>query len=146
MRRGLLAIAGAALIAAACGRDSETDIGSDAAVETAAAPLSVDEVRLGKTLGADRRVTEESDDFRPTETVYASVRTSGTAANAVLVARWTYQDGQVVSVDSQTIAPSGTDVTEFHISNPGGWPAGEYRLTVLLDGREVGSKEFEVEG
>src|SRR5690606_19029875 len=146
LRRALMAAAcSAALITtAACNRADDAPANTGG-VQTAAAPLAVDEIRIGNAIGADRRVTNETDDFRPTETIYASVRTTGTAQNASLVARWTYQDGQVVNEETQTIAPSGSEVTEFHISNPSGWPTGDYKLTVLLDGREVGSKDFDVE-
>lgn len=146
LRRALMTAAcSAALVAtAACNRADEAPANTGGGVETAAAPLAVDEVRLGNALGADRRVTTETDDFRPTETIYASVRTTGSAQNASLVARWTFEDGQVVSVDTQSIAPSGPETTEFQLSNPSGWPAGDYKLTVLLDGREVGTKDFEV--
>ena len=34
----------------------------------------------------------------------------------------------------QTIAPTGSAATEFHISKPDGWPAGKYKLEVLLNG------------
>ena len=144
LRRVLMTAACAALVTtAACNRADEAPANTGG-VETAAAPLAVDEIRLGNAIGGDRRVTTETDDFRPTETIYASVRTSGTAQNANLVARWTFEDGQVVNEETQTIAPSGVETTEFHITNPSGWPAGDYKLTVLLDGREVGTKDFEV--
>lgn len=146
LRRVLMTAAcSAALVAtAACNSADDAPANTGSAVETATAPLAVDEIRLGNALGADRRVTTETDDFRPTETIYASVRTTGTADNANLVARWTFEDGQVVSADTQNIAPTGQAVTEFQLSNPAGWPAGDYKLTLLLDGREVGTKDFEV--
>ena len=146
LRRVLMSVAATvALLTAACGGGTDDAPANTGGVETAAAPLTVEEVRLGNAIGGDRRVTTETDEFRPTETIYASVRTTGTADNATLVARWTYQDGQVVNEETQTIAPNGPETTEFHISNPSGWPTGDYKLTVLLDGREVGSKDFDVE-
>ena len=148
IRRALLTAAcGAALVAtAACNNraDDAAERDTGAAVETATAPLAVDEIRVGTAVGADKRVTTETDDFRPSDTIYASIRTSGTAQSANLVARWTYQDGQVVQEDTLAISPSGAETTEFHLSNPSGWPAGDYKLTVMLDGREVGKKDFEV--
>jgi hypothetical protein len=61
-----------------------------------------------------------------------------------LVARWTYGDGQLVKESSQTIAPSGPTVSEFHISKPDGWPAGSYKVEVVANGAPVGSQSFEV--
>jgi hypothetical protein len=146
LRRVLLTAAcSAALVAtAACNRAEDDAPATTGGVETATAPLAVDEIRLGNAIGTDRRVTTETDDFRPTETIYASVRTSGSAQSANLVARWTFEDGQVVNEETQAISPSGAETTEFHISNPSGWPAGDYKLTLMLDGREVGTKDFEV--
>jgi hypothetical protein len=62
----------------------------------------------------------------------------------VLKARWTYQDGQVVDETEQAIAPTGDAATEFHISKPDGWPVGQYRVEVFLDGNPVQAMEFQV--
>jgi hypothetical protein len=133
------------LATAACSRDSD-DTGAigDTAATTPATTVSVDEIRTGKTIGADNRVIDESTDFGPRETIYASVRTVGSAPSATLLARWTYQDGQVVSEDTRTIAPSGTAVTEFHISQSAGLPKGRYTVEVTMDGQSVGTRDFEV--
>ena len=129
----------------ACNRDTADDTAAGTGTATTtASELRVDEIRLGNAIGADNRVATESDDFATNETIYASIRTAGTAPNATLVARWTFEDGQVVSEDTRTIAPNGSDVTEFHITNPNGWPAGDYKLEVMLNGQSVGSKDFEV--
>ena len=134
--------------AGACNRDARdtgAGTGTGTATTTPANTVSAGEIRLGNAVGADKRVTNEADDFRPTETIYASVATTGIAPNATLVARWTYQDGQVVSTDSITIAPNSSEYTEFHISNPGGFPTGDYKLEVFMNGQSVGTKDFDVE-
>jgi hypothetical protein len=136
-----------ALAAAGCrNRDdaARSDTQAAGGAVTTESALRVTEVDLGRAVGADNRVTDETDEFRPNDTIYASVITEGTANTAQLVARWTFQDGQVVDETSRQISPTGTAVTEFHISKPGGWPRGRYTLRILLDGREVQSKEFEV--
>ena len=133
----------AALTTGAC-QDRAEDPQTDAAAGDVSAALRVSEVELGRAIGTDKRVTEDTDDFAPRDTIYASVVTQGTAREARLTARWVFQDGQTVDESTQTIAPTGTTVTEFHISQPGGLPAGNYTLRVLLDGREVETEEFEV--
>ena len=95
-------------------------------------------------MGPDKRVTDKTDSFRPSETIYVSVNTEGAAPNATLKARWTFQDGQVVKESSQTIAPTGTAVTEFHVSNPAGWPVGSYKVEVFLNGSSVETESFKV--
>ena len=101
---------------------------------------------LGKAVGADKAVSEATTSFEPTDTIYVSVRTAGTAPSATLAARWTFEDGQVVDESSQTIAPTGPAVTEFHISKPDGWPAGAYEVAISLDGQPVETHSFTVEG
>lgn len=143
----LASICAVALTASACKRDAADTGAAGTGTTTTSAPaaaLRVDEIRTGKAIGADNRVAQETNEFAPTETIYASVGTSGSAPSATLVAKWTFQDGQVVSEDSRTIAPNGPAVTEFHISQPAGLPKGNYKVEVTMDGRSVGTKDFEV--
>jgi hypothetical protein len=145
---GILAIAVFAILSA-CGRDEPaTDTAeptTSAATETAGEPLRVVEVDLGRSVDADLRIADDTDDFSPTDTVYASVATRGTRAGAAIMARWTFEDGQVVDETSRTISPTGPSNTEFHISMPSGLPSGEYTVEILLDGQSVGRESFEVE-
>jgi len=73
-----------------------------------------------------------------------SVATEGASPGAAVMARWTFGDGQVVDTTTQTVAPTGPARTEFHIFKPSGWPAGKYKVEIMVDGALAGSKEFEV--
>jgi hypothetical protein len=142
---GVLCVA-LALAASACGKGRE-DAGSGdtaAGAVEASAPVRVADVTLGKGVSADKRVTNQTDTFGTRDTIYASVRTTGTGSGTQLTARWTFQDGQVVDERTETVSPTGEAYTEFHISRPSGWPAGRYTLRVLLNGSEVQTKEFTV--
>jgi len=108
------------------------------------AGVRVTGIELGRSLAADKAVADKTTDFRPSDAVYVSVETDGTASQATLMTRWTYQDGQVVKELSETIAPTGKARTEFHIVKPDGWPAGKYAIAVMLNGVASGSKDFEV--
>lgn len=130
--------------AAACSKTDRTEERDAGAVATVA-NLAVTEVDLGKGVDADKRIVDKTDDFDPGDVVYASVATTGSASNATLRARWTFEDGQVVEETSQTISPTGAAVTEFHISKPGGLPKGKYKLEVLLNGAVVESEEFKID-
>ena len=110
----------------------------------AAAPVTVTSVDLGTAVGPDQKVTAATTSFAPKDTIYAAVSTTGTAPNAVLNAKWTYQDGQSVNESSQTIAPNGDAVTSFHVSKPDGWPAGNYKVDISLNGMSAASKDFSV--
>ena len=102
-------------------------------------------VDVGNAIGADKRVMAPSATLAAGDTIYASVASTGAASSVKLTARWTYGDeGQVVTEESQTIAPTGPAYSEFHISKPDGWPAGTYKVEILADGASVASKNFEV--
>lgn len=118
-----------------------------AAAPAPAAGVSVAGVTLGKSIGADKKVGEPTESFGKADTIYASVATTGSAPSATLTAHWTYagKSGEKsVKEDSQTIAPTGDAVTEFHISKPDGWPPGDYKVEVLLNGSSVATKTFKV--
>ena len=107
--------------------------------------VTVTDIDVGRSVTADKTIAERTDSFQSTDTFYVSVKTDGPGPSATLTARWTYQDGQVVDESRQNIAPTGSaTVTEFHLSKPDGWPAGGYKVEVLLNGISAGTREFKV--
>jgi hypothetical protein len=111
-----------------------------------AAAVTVTTITLGNAINTDRKVTAPSESFTPKDTIYAAIDTTG-AGTATLRTKWTYrQNGQetVVNEDTQTIAPTGPATTEFHISKPDGWPAGQYQVQVLVNDQPAGTKTFTV--
>jgi hypothetical protein len=138
------------ILLAACGKkeDTTTTITPTPAPAPAPEPAGVTagSITLGKAVGPDKKVTAPTETFAKGDTIYASVDTSG-AGTATLKAQWTYVKGAEttpVNDESQTIMPTGPATTEFHVQKPGGWPAGDYRVEVFLDGKSVGVKEFKV--
>ena len=113
----------------------------------APAGVTLSSVSLGKSVGADKKVTAPSEVFAKGDTIHASIDTSGTGS-ATLAAKWTYsKDGKTAAVkeDSATITPTGPATTEFHIAKPDGWPLGDYQVEILLDGKSVATKSFKVQ-
>jgi hypothetical protein len=144
--RAFTAAALAFLTLAACAKEETKESAGDVtpgAAAPAAPTVAVAEVDVGRAI-ANARITDKTDDFKTTDTVYTSVRTTGTSTNSTLMARWTFEDGQVVEEATQPIAPTGEAWTEFHISKPGGLPKGKYKVEVFLDSKSAGTKEFEV--
>jgi hypothetical protein len=118
-------------------------------VETTPAPVvvpfSVTSIDLGKAIGSDKKITEPTTTFGAKDTIYAAVSTDGAAEAATVKARWTYGDeGQLVSEEETSIAPTGPATTEFHIARPSGWPVGKYKVEIIVDGTPAGTKDFEV--
>jgi hypothetical protein len=114
------------------------------APEPAPPAFAVQGIELGKSIDADKKVTAPSTTFGRRDTIYASVATEGAAPSKTVSAKWTFQGGQVVKEQSESIAPTGPAATEFHISKKGPWPVGKYKVEVSVDGAAAGSKDFEI--
>ena len=118
---------------------------AEAAAPAPAPPaFAVQGIDVGKSIGADKKVTAPATTFGRRDTIYVSVATEGAAPSTTISAKWTFQDGQVVKEQSEAIAPTGPAATEFHISKPKPWPVGKYKVEIAVDGAAAGSKEFEV--
>ena len=108
-----------------------------------AAMVAFTSVELGSTIDASNKIVAAGTSFAPKDTIYASVDTSG-SGNATLSAKWTYQDGQTVHEDSKTLDATGPETTAFMISKPDGFPVGNYKVDISLNGTQVASKDFSV--
>ena len=106
--------------------------------------VKVTDIDIGRSVGADKSISDKTSSFSPSDTIFVSVKTKGSAPNATLGARWTFENNQLVDESNQTIAPSGDAFSEFHVSKPEGWPAGKYQVEILLNGASAGTKSFEV--
>ena len=104
--------------------------------------MSVTSVDLGSAVGDDNRISVPTSTFTGNDTIHASVLTDG-PAGGTLVATWTFQDGQVVDTQEKVV-PAGPQVTDFSITKPDGWPAGNYTLQVSKDGMVLQTREFSV--
>jgi hypothetical protein len=109
------------------------------------APIRVSDIQVGKNVGSDKKVGDQTTSFAVRDTMYAAVITNGAAKDAKLTTKWTYNDKQVVKESSQTISPTGGEtVTEFHVDKKTAWPKGKYKVEVLLNGVSAGTKDLEV--
>ncbi|MEO8187051.1 MAG: hypothetical protein ABI580_06765 [Burkholderiaceae bacterium] len=105
-------------------------------------PMTVTTVDLGHSVGDDNRVEAPTTDFATADTIHASVASAGDIAST-LTAKWMFQDGQTVATTTKSVA-GGSQVTDFSISKPDGWPPGNYTLEVQKNGATVQTREFEV--
>src|SRR5688572_28176503 len=103
--------------------------------------LAVSTIQLGRSLNADGSVASHTTRFTPTETVYASVITSGVGTGSIKV-RWTYS-GKVMGEPTKEVR--GAAATEFHLQSAGGLPPGDYAVEAFLDGISAGTRDFRVD-
>ena len=109
------------------------------------APIRVSDIQVGKGVGSDMKVGDQTTSFAVRDTMYVAVITNGAAKDAKLSTKWTYNDRQVVNEDSKTISPTGGETaTEFHVTKKTAWPKGKYKVEVMLNGASAGTKDLEV--
>jgi hypothetical protein len=137
---------------AACNKKNDTTLTDTTSLGTTTAivaidttPVRVSDVQVGKAVGSDKKVGDQTTSFGVRDTMYVAVITDGAAKGAKLTAKWTYNGKQVVKESSQTISPTGGEtVTEFHVDKKSAWPKGKYTVEVLLNGVPAGTKDLEV--
>jgi hypothetical protein len=106
-------------------------------------PLHVSTLQMGRSLNADRTIATHTTRFKPDETIYASVLTDRTGSSTIL-ARWSYA-GRVVIEMQKKVSYKGQAATEFHFESAGGFPEGDYKVDILVDGQPVASRDFRVQ-
>ena len=109
-------------------------------------PVSVKQVVLANQIGADKKAVAPATSFAPADTIYAVVETIG-SGDASVKALWTFHKGDKTAQVNETVQDlklAGPTTSEFHISKPGGWPAGDYQVEVFLNGVSVNSQKFSV--
>jgi len=149
MNRPFLACATAVLVVglAACNKEQRQDIDSvgGEAVDAVQAEIAVLKIDVGKNVNGEKEVTNETNTFAKSDTIYASILTTGAADAGALSAKWLFPDGSVIEqkADSGNTGRSGRAV--FFIAKPGGLPAGKYTFQAVVNGRDVRSEEITVQ-
>lgn len=151
MRMTIAFLAALALTLNGCGKKDEppkpkTTSAPASTVPAPGAGVTVSAITLGNGIGPQKQVMNASNSFARNDTIYASVDTTGTG-NATLKAKWTYRaNGQDVPVreDSQTVNSTGPTTSEFHVSKPDGWPAGDYKVEISTSGNSPATRTFTV--
>ena len=137
---------------AACNKKNDTTLTDTTSLGTTTAtvaidtaPVRVSDIQVGKGVGSDKKVGDQTTSFSVRDTMYVAVITDGAAKDAKLTAKWTFNGKQVVKESSQTISPTGGEtVTEFHVDKKSAWPKGKYLVEVWLNGVSAGTKDLEV--
>ena len=106
-------------------------------------PLHLLTLQVGRALNVDHTIAVHTTRFKPDNTIYASVLTDRTGASTIL-ARWSYA-GRAISETQKQVSYKGQAATEFHFESAGGFPQGDYKVEIFIDGQPVASREFRVD-
>lgn len=104
-------------------------------------PLTLANIQIGRSLNQDRSVASITTLFEPNETVYVAVQTG--AGKGTISVKWKF-GSQVIDEPSKQVDSSGPASTDFHLTNSGGFPPGDYSVDVFIDGVQVGTRAFKV--
>jgi len=133
-----------AIASAGCWHDSSP--GGDGSAKAPGDPSAahVADITLGRALGDDGMIREDSrtNSFWTTDKFYVAVTTDGSVPNATVKARWKSSAGAVVGEDTKT-AESGTKPVVLQATPPDGrWTAGDYTVEVLVNDVSAGTKDL----
>ena len=114
-----------------------------AASAACSGPLEVANIQIGRSLNQDGSVASITTLFKPSETIYVAVQTG--VGKGVIGVRWKFGNKVVAEPTKSVDYNTGPKSTEFHLQNSGGFPPGDYSVDVLIDGVQVGTRNFKVE-
>ena len=108
------------------------------------AEFAVLDIDIGRRADAESEVDKEVETFAPSDTIYASVKTTGTVRPGAITSRWTFPDRSAIVQDAQPVSRDRDATLLFFLSKSDGLMRGEYTFSVLVDGREVRTQRVTV--
>ena len=106
-------------------------------------PLRISRLQLGRALNPDNSVAAHTTRFKPDDTIYIAILSDEPGFGTITV-RWLLY-GQVISEATRDVSYTRAAATEFHLQNSGGFPAGTYRVEIVINGQLAEGREFRVE-
>lgn len=100
-------------------------------------------LQLGSKLNGDNTVATHTTRFKPDDHIYAAVLTEATGSSTIAV-RWFY-NAQMVSDEEKKVSYKGAGATAFEFKSASGFPVGDYKVEILIDGQPASSRDFRVE-
>jgi hypothetical protein len=84
--------------------------------------------------------------FSKTDTIWAVVDITGTGIGTPVESRWFHTtSNQQINSNTVTTTSAGEHRLPFFISKPDGWPVGDYRVDILVNGSVMKSSTFQVQ-
>ena len=110
------------------------------------------EITMAKSIDETFKPIEKADVFSvDTPEIFLSAKFSNAPADTEVTGEWTYVGGEVADLENYTIDTAslkieGTAYLYFSMPMPeAGWPKGDYKVVLAIDGKEQGSVPFKVQ-
>jgi hypothetical protein len=113
---------------------------------------SLSEATMCLSVDSDMRPVDATDIFATdTPEIFCSVKLSSAPSDTDVKAEWIYVQGELEGtenylIDDYTLTAEGTLYLGFSLTEPDtGWPTGEYKVILYVDGEEKLSVPFTVQ-
>jgi hypothetical protein len=112
--------------------------------DTTPVDTQVTDVKLSDNADEKKLTGLMTSQFKPTDGVFMSIRTQGTAAKYTLSSKWLTPTGDTLTEYSQTLTTAGVNDTIFSLSKPDGWAKGDYKVELSINGKLLKTVPFTV--
>jgi hypothetical protein len=106
-------------------------------------PLNVVGIQTGKSLNTDHSIGIHAASFHPNDTMYVSVLSNGRGKGTITV-KWSL-GGQVLQTLTKKVSYNDQAATDFRFQAADGFPAGDYSIDVIVDGKTIETRRVKVE-
>ncbi len=126
-------------------------VGAGCSGEVSFTTASLSEATMALGADADARPLNPTDTFSvDTPEIFCSAKLSNAPDETEILSEWVYVKGELQGyndhvIDTYTLTTEGSRYVVFSMERPdAGWPVGEYKLVLYIDGKEELSVDFTV--
>ena len=119
---------------------------------TSSGKASLSNATMCKSVDSDREPVEPTNVFTPdTPEIFCSVNLSNAPSDTEVSSEWIYiqkdtEGEEGLLIDTWSTIAEGTRYVSFSVTRPdNGWPTGDYKVVLYLDGNEKTSVTFKVQ-
>lgn len=113
---------------------------------------NITNIVMAKAVDAEKKPVNPTSVFGTgTSEVFCSAKMNSAPEGTKVTGKWIYVSGELKDVtnyeiDSATLEIGGTAYFSMSLSRPtNGWPKGDYKLALAIDGKEAGSASFTIQ-
>ena len=144
--KSLIASAASGGSAGAASAPSPTAAPSPTSVPSSASGMKLQNVAVGLGLSNDQKIQNPTNVFKPDAAeIFLSAEVTNVAGESSVDIHWTYL-GTNETINGPTQKITDDARVGFSLTKPNnGWPVGQYKAVLLLNGKEAGSITFSVQ-
>jgi len=120
------------------------DMAPKIVMDTTPVDTQIADVKLSDNADEKKLTGLMTSQFKPTDGVFMSIHTDGTAPKYTLSSKWLTPTGETLTEYSQQINSAGSNDTIFSLSKPDGWAKGEYKVELSINGKLLKTVPFTV--